>query len=104
MVWNSTQQSMYSLKNAVESYNRSFNSGNEPAQEQFFPEKPRREKEEVHRKPPEMPPPAAAKPPNPLEKLLSDKDTLLIAGLIFILIHEKADSMLIAALLIILIS
>lgn len=39
---------------------------------------------------------------DPVSRILSDKDMLLIAGLIFILINEKADSNLILALLIVL--
>ena len=41
---------------------------------------------------------------NPLEALLSDKDTLLLAGLILLLWHEKADIKLIGALAFILFS
>ncbi len=37
-------------------------------------------------------------PQNPISSLLNDKDSLLIAALILILVHEKADSMLILAL------
>lgn len=37
-------------------------------------------------------------PSDPFSRLLSDKDMLLIAGLIFILMHENADKKLIIAL------
>ena len=46
----------------------------------------------------------APKPSNPLEALLSDKDTLLLAALILLLWHEKADIKLIGALAFILFS
>ncbi len=46
----------------------------------------------------------ASKPSNPLEALLADKDTLLLAALILLLWHEKADIKLIGALAFILFS
>lgn len=44
----------------------------------------------------------APKPSNPLDALLADKDTLLLAALILLLWHEKADMKLIGALVFIL--
>lgn len=43
-------------------------------------------------------------PKGPLESLLNDKDALLLAGLILLLWHQKADMKLIAALAFILLS
>lgn len=40
----------------------------------------------------------AAPPQSPLDRLLKDKDALLIAGVILLLMNEKADSKLILAL------
>lgn len=41
-------------------------------------------------------------PADPISRLLSDKDMLLIAGLIFVLMHENADKGLILALVFVL--
>lgn len=45
---------------------------------------------------------AYCKPSDPISKIMSDKDMLLIAGLILILINENADKTLILALAIVL--
>ncbi len=45
---------------------------------------------------------AYRKPSDPISKIMSDKDMLLIAGLIFILMKENADKSLILALAIVL--
>ena len=42
------------------------------------------------------------KPSDPIHKIMSDRDMLLIAGLIFILMKENADKTLILALVIVL--
>lgn len=109
MVWNSTQQSLYC---AVECYNRSIseercceNTDPEPKDERDCSRDFNPEKSDKPRKPesPPKPKPKPVRNPNPLAELLSDRDTLLIAGLIFILIHEKADMKLVGALVLLLI-
>ena len=85
MVWNPEQSPLY---RSVEQYNRSTDAAEpcgcreEPSRESPCEEKP-------------CPPPREQ---GFLQRLTSDRDSLLIIALIFLLWHEKADMKLIAAL------
>jgi len=108
MVWNTDQTALYS---AVERYN----SGLDAASGSSRHERPKKPEKTGQR--PENP--ACEKPQNipgkqneflrsiprrsPLETIFSDRDMLLIAALIIILMHENADKRLIAALAFVLI-
>lgn len=92
MVWEPEHSPLY---RSVEEFNSS-------APEQGRAETPA--PEERHAPPPPCPPPQCAPPPKPagqagfLQRLTGDRDFLLIAALILLLWHEKADIKLIAAL------
>ncbi len=105
MVWNTDQTALYS---AVERYNSSLADTPEPRRQEK-PEKPRQRPENsVPEKPRDIPVKQSGYPQNIprrslLESLFSDRDMLLIAALIIILMHENADKRLIAALAFVLI-
>lgn len=90
MVWNTTQTSLYA---AVDRHNSAVSRDSEKPPDIIKPD--------IIPPPKACPETNASKPNiarNPLEKLFSDKDTLLLAALIIILLHENADMKLIAAL------
>ncbi len=106
MVWNANQSALYS---AVERYNSGIADTHEPRQHEKTKKPEPRSENNVREKPQETPKKPGAGYPrniprrNPLEAVFYDRDMLLIAALIIILIHEKADSRLIAALAFVLI-
>lgn len=116
MVWNSTQSALYK---AVSSYNdgryEGKNDGGNKVQKnvQKSPDFSPRNNEKKSaddrardrcEKCPRNDSAACPKnvPSDPLSRIMSDRDMLLIAGLIFILWHENADKKLIMALAIVL--
>lgn len=88
MVWNSAGSTLYK---AVERHNNGEMPHDSP------PPKP-----PEHKSAAQCPRAAAqshpAPPANSLDSLLQDKDFLLLAGLMLLLLHEKADNKLILAL------
>ena len=95
MVWNSNSSTLYK---AVERHNNA---------ERIVPEKTTPAQEMEHFSPP--PVETAHKKPvhnkqqnSPISGLLQDRDALLITALILILMHEKADTKLILALVFVL--
>lgn len=109
MVWTAGESPLYKC---VEKYNNTPREEREtdrqpnrdPEQDCACTEKPNREPEEdCRREKPEFAPPPpkpreSSAPGNLLQKLTSDRDCLLILALIVLLLHEKADMKLIAAL------
>ena len=90
MVWNSASSTLY---RTVERHNSGMPSA---AQEIRQPEPPKPEHEQPNHCRPA--PPQEHTHPHSLGALTADRDTLLIAGLILLLMHEKADTKLILAL------
>lgn len=107
MVWNTDQTALYS---AVERYNAGLADTPEPRHkrtEKAAKPEPRHE-DTAHDKPRDIPRKQNGYPRNiprrsPLDAIFSDRDMLLIAALIIILLHENADKRLIAALAFVLI-
>ncbi|MCM1164587.1 MAG: hypothetical protein NC299_08060 [Lachnospiraceae bacterium] len=92
MVWNSTQSALYK---AIDKYN-----GDAPAESKA--ENNARECPRAEREAPCARCPKSRAPADPVSRILSDRDMLLIAGLIFVLLRENADKKLILALAIVL--
>lgn len=108
MVWNSTQSALY---RAVDSHNDGFSESGKreekkaAASSQKHAEKEARKsvKTETEKRCENCPKNRADNAPSdPISRILSDRDMLLIAGLIFILMRENADKKLILALAIVL--
>ncbi len=120
MVWNSTQSALYkaisthnddvseekkspekSVQKNAEKTPRFSSQNNEKKHPENQPEKNVREcSEKRERSCPNRCPYNA--PTDPISRIMSDGDMLLIAALIFVLWHEKADMKLIMALVIVL--
>ncbi len=98
MVWNSSQSSLY---RAVEAHNQTLIQSRECSCEEKPPhsESCRCEKNTSH----EMHCRQINSNQNFIAQLLSDSDTLLLAALLMVLIHEKADKNLIIAIALIMI-
>lgn len=116
MVWNSSQSSLY---RAVEAHNSLLTHREEPApppsdggehipSERCRAAPPQKEEHNRQESAPcrEIPPQPPRTAPNGaggiIERLLADSDTLLLAAVLFVLIHEKADKNLILAVAMIL--
>ena len=84
MVWNNLGSPLY---NAVERHNSSAHSPVSEAKEEKLP--PPLEHSEK---------PYISGTPQPFSQLFRDRDTLLLAAVLLILLHEKADMKLILAL------
>lgn len=83
MVWNSTGSTLYK---AVERHNSDTNEP--PPVYEAPPERPC-QTNEIH---------SHGQSGSPLSKLVQDRDILLIAAILLLLVHEKADTKLILAL------
>lgn len=93
MVWNTENSPLY---RTVESFN---SRSGEPEQPRCAPEPPtQNERRDCGRAV------NSAAPGGFMQRLTSDRDSLLIIGLIVLLLHEKADMKLIAALAFILLT
>ncbi len=112
MVWNSTQSALY---RAIDRHNGGCSESdfrreenvekkdvrscrdNEPKNAEKFV------REETKKRCENCPKKCAYNPPSdPISRIMSDRDMLLIAGLIFVLMKENADKTLILALVIVL--
>ena len=105
MVWNSTQSALY---RAIDRHNGDCSENvekkdvrscrdNEPKNAEKFV------REETKKRCENCPKKCAYNPPSdPISRIMSDRDMLLIAGLIFVLMKENADKTLILALAIVL--
>lgn len=104
MVWNSAGSTLYK---AVERHNSAMEQpqqgGGAPQTDSAPPQKPKREA------PPQSPQREKSAPDNcvhtvrqtdssPLQRLMQDRDMLLILAVLLLLLHEKADTKLIIAL------
>ncbi len=101
MVWNSTQSALY----------RAIDRHNGDCSESDFRREENVEKKDVgscrvnepKKRCENCPKKCAYNPPSdPISRIMSDRDMLLIAGLIFVLMKENADKTLILALVIVL--
>lgn len=126
MVWNSTQSALYKAvqtfngegseelfrveKNDGAKHEKNARKNNEKTREKVCGNREKNRTEEPREK---MPEPRCNihgekctknARQDPISRLLSDKDMLLIAGLIFVLMRENADKALILALAVVLLS
>lgn len=112
MVYNSSQSALYK---AIDRYNRSESEGDfrskkdierksEDTYEKNASESAEKSLRNERKNRCESCPKSRANyiPSDPIHKIMSDRDMLLIAGLIFILMKENADKTLILALVIVL--